>query len=147
MIIKNGEVFQEDGSFRLQDLYVENHRICLLYTSNEGKLSACVFTEPEMEPDDTYLLDYALFFSSVLLDYYEATGDLETLRDLYDVAIDQIRIAMTQLNEKNVVEDLGDAFWCFLDWGDGLNKQEMCIRDRLYSLPDQAVPVLYSISS
>ena len=27
MIIKNGEVFQEDGSFRLQDLYVENHRI------------------------------------------------------------------------------------------------------------------------
>ena len=90
---------------------------------NEGKLSACVFTEPEMEPDDTYLLDYALFFSSVLLDYYEATGDLETLRDLYDVAIDQIRIAMTQLNEKNVVEDLGDAFWCFLDWGDGLNKQ------------------------
>lgn len=28
---------------------------------NEGKLSACVFTEPEMEPDDTYLLDYALF--------------------------------------------------------------------------------------
>ena len=62
---------------------------------NEGKLSACVFTEPEMEPDDTYLLDYALFFSSVLLDYYEATGDLETLRDLYDVAIDQIRIAMT----------------------------------------------------
>ena len=90
---------------------------------NEGKLSACVFTEPEMEPDDTYLLDYALFFSSVLLDYYEATDDLETLRDLYDVAIDQIRIAMTQLNEKNVVEDLGDAFWCFLDWGDGLNKQ------------------------
>ena len=55
--------------------------------------------------------------------YYEATDDLETLRDLYDVAIDQIRIAMTQLNEKNVVEDLGDAFWCFLDWGDGLNKQ------------------------
>ena len=27
MIIKNGEVFQEDGSFRLRDLYVENHRI------------------------------------------------------------------------------------------------------------------------
>ena len=39
MIIKNGEVFQEDGSFRLQDLYVENQRIvasedCLLYTSD-----------------------------------------------------------------------------------------------------------------
>ena len=27
MIIRNGEVFQEDGSFKVQDLYVENHKI------------------------------------------------------------------------------------------------------------------------
>lgn len=27
MIIKNGQVFQEDGSFQVQDIYVENHRI------------------------------------------------------------------------------------------------------------------------
>lgn len=27
MIIKNGQVFQEDGSFKVQDLYVENHKI------------------------------------------------------------------------------------------------------------------------
>lgn len=27
MIIKNGQVFQEDGSFQVQDLYVENHKI------------------------------------------------------------------------------------------------------------------------
>ena len=27
MIIKNGEVFQEDGSFKVQDLYVEDHKI------------------------------------------------------------------------------------------------------------------------
>lgn len=46
-------------------------------------------------------------FTSVLLDYYEATGDMDTLKDLYDVTIKQIYIAMTQLNEKNVVEDLG----------------------------------------
>ena len=27
MIIRNGEVFQEDGSFKVQDLYVEDHKI------------------------------------------------------------------------------------------------------------------------
>jgi len=27
MIIRNGEVFQEDGSFKIQDLYVENHKL------------------------------------------------------------------------------------------------------------------------
>ena len=27
MIIKNGAVFQEDGLFKKQDLYIENHKI------------------------------------------------------------------------------------------------------------------------
>lgn len=36
---------------------------------NEGKLSACVFTKPDFEPDDTDLLDYALFFPSAAHDY------------------------------------------------------------------------------
>ena len=27
MIIRNGEVFQEDGSFKVQDLYVKDHKI------------------------------------------------------------------------------------------------------------------------
>mgnify|MGYP000750820041 FL=1 len=38
------------------------YTFCRTAFFNEGKLSACVFTEPEMEPDDTYLLDYALIF-------------------------------------------------------------------------------------
>ncbi|XCP85563.1 hypothetical protein ABXS75_01805 [Roseburia hominis] len=90
---------------------------------NEGKVSACVFTKPTMEPDDTYLMDYALFFGCILLDYFEATKDRETLEDLYEIAVDQIRIVAGQLSEKNVLPDAGDEFACFLDWGDGLNKQ------------------------
>ena len=27
MIIKNGNVFQEDGTYRIQDIYIENGRI------------------------------------------------------------------------------------------------------------------------
>ena len=57
---------------------------------NEGKTKRLCIHRTGDGAIDTYLLDYALFFSSVLLDYYEATDDLETLRDLYDVAIDQI---------------------------------------------------------
>ena len=37
-------------------------------TFNEGKVPACLFLEPELEPDDTYLFDYALLYGSVLLD-------------------------------------------------------------------------------
>ncbi|MCF0133210.1 MAG: sugar hydrolase [Blautia sp.] len=90
---------------------------------NEGKISACVFTEPEPAPDDTYLMDYALLFGAALYDYYEATKDMDTLVDLYPTAIRQIEIVIDNLNADHVVEDPGDAFVCFIDWGEGLNKQ------------------------
>ena len=92
-------------------------------TFNEGKIAACLFTEPTYEPDDTYLMDYALLYVPALFDYFEQTKDRKTLEELYPIAIKQIEICIADLDEKHVVKDLGDAFWCFLDWGDGLNKQ------------------------
>ena len=74
-------------------------------TFNEGKIPACIFLEPEIEPDDTYLFDYALLYGSVLLDYYQETGDEKTLRDLYPVAIRQIEIGLTYLNEDGIVAE------------------------------------------
>ena len=57
MIIKNGNVFQEDGSYKVTDLYIENGRIAasedptLLFT-NSGELAKafsviafCAFTQ------------------------------------------------------------------------------------------------------
>ena len=93
-------------------------------TFSDGRIGACFFHEPDMRVDDTYLMDYALFFGPVLWDYYEASGDLETVRELYPQAMEQIDICLTtMLDENHVVVDQGDAFWCFLDWGEGLNKQ------------------------
>ena len=92
-------------------------------TFNEGKISACLFTEPKPEPDDTYLIDYAMIYVPTLLEYCEASGDREALEQLYPYAIDQLKIAYKTLDERGIVEDGGDAFWCFLDWSEGLNKQ------------------------
>lgn len=103
-------------------------------TFNEGKVSACLFTEPVPEPDDTYLFDYALLFGSVLLDYYEETGDRETLTDLYPVAVRQIEIGLGYLNEDKVIPDHSNEFWCFADWGEGLNTQAASLAILIYSL-------------
>jgi hypothetical protein len=92
-------------------------------TFEDGRIGACFFHEPELQVDDTYLMDYALFFCPTLWDYYEASGDLETLEELYPQAMEQIDICIGQLDETNVVADKEEAFWCFLDWGKGLNKQ------------------------
>ena len=93
-------------------------------TFDDGRIGACFFHVPEMRVDDTYLMDYALFFGPALCDYYEASGDAVTLRELYPQAIEQVDICVsTMLDENHVVIDRGDDFWCFLDWGDGLDKQ------------------------
>lgn len=103
-------------------------------TFNEGKVSACLFTEPQLDPDDTYLFDYALLYSSALLDYYEETYDEEALKDLYPVAIRQIEIGLGYLTEDSVIPDHSSEFWCFADWGEGLNTQAASLAILIYSL-------------
>lgn len=103
-------------------------------TFNEGKISACLFTEPQPEPDDTYLFDFALLYGSALLDYYEETQDKKTLDDLYPVAIRQIEIGMDYLNEDNVIPDRSNEFWCLIDWGEGLNTQAASLAVLIYSI-------------
>ena len=91
-------------------------------TQNEGHVGACLFIEPKMQVDDTALFDYGLFFISCLYDYYQACGDEETLKELWDTAFMQAEIAMKRVEENGVVCDSSD-WWCFLDWHDELNKQ------------------------
>ncbi|WP_448915600.1 alpha-L-rhamnosidase-related protein [Eubacterium ramulus] len=91
-------------------------------TREDGLVSACLFTEPKYIVDDTFLLDYSMFFGAVLLDYYKASGDMETLRDLSKCAYRQMEIVKEQFDEKNLFVN-GEGFWAFIDWTEGLDKQ------------------------
>nr|MCR5491295.1 sugar hydrolase [Bacilli bacterium] len=91
-------------------------------TVNEGKVGACLFTSPKVQVDDTVLFDYSLFFVSTLKEYYDFSGDKETLRDLFPTAKKQIELSLANIDANNVVID-HDYWWCFLDWEKRLNKQ------------------------
>ncbi len=91
-------------------------------TRDDGLVSACLFTEPKFIVDDTFLLDYSMFFGAALLDYYKASGDMETLRDLSKCAYRQMEIVKEQFDEKNLLVN-GEGFWAFIDWTEGLDKQ------------------------
>ncbi len=69
-----------------------------------------------------FLLDYSMFFGATLLDYYEASGDRETLEDLSKCAYRQMEIAGEQFDAKHLMKN-GEGFWGFIDWTEGLNKQ------------------------
>ncbi len=102
-------------------------------TQNEGRVGACLFLEPSLQVDDTALFDYSLFFISCLHDYYEATGDKETLKELFPTAERQIELALNELDERFLVKDK-DTWWCFLDWAEGLNKQAGAQAILIYTL-------------
>ena len=99
----------------------------------DGLLSAAIFLEPEPEADDTYLPDYSLLFVPALLDYYEASGDSETLRELWPTALRQLELADERLRD-GVFPDSERLGWCFIDWSLELNKQAALMGVYLYCL-------------
>jgi len=92
-------------------------------TLEQGRVGACIFTEPVNEVDDTVMFDYSLFFIPTLLDYYKATSDKETLAELAPTGWKQIELVQSYFAESHLVKDSDVLGWCFADWNLGLNKQ------------------------
>jgi len=92
-------------------------------TLEKGRVGACLFTEPEIEVDDTVMFDYSLFFLPTLLDYCNATGDMQTLTELAPTGWKQIELIQAYFDESGLVRDSDVLGWCFVDWNLMLNKQ------------------------
>lgn len=88
----------------------------------DGRLAQSVYLAPEVAPEESSLYDYSLLFIPTLSDYLEATGDVETARELFPVAARQIKLARAQFDQ-DVIRDSDRLGWCFLDWSLALNKQ------------------------
>ncbi|ASS68613.1 family 78 glycoside hydrolase catalytic domain [Paenibacillus sp. RUD330] len=99
----------------------------------DGAVAACVFEKPHPHADDTRLYDYSLLFAATLHDYYEASGDMETLRELWPIALEQLEIGLQRLGEDGAVVD-DPTWWCFTDWHGELNKQASAQAVLIYSL-------------
>ena len=85
-----------------------------------GRVAACVFTQPTVQADDTWLFDYSLFFAVALDEYLQETDDTEALNDLYDVAMQQIEMSVRMCEETPEKDAAKDAF---IDWTDDLEKR------------------------
>ncbi len=118
----------------------------------DGRLPACLFTEPRVEGDDTYMYDYSLFFIPTLLQYIQATGDQETAADLLPLALHQLALADQQFDPNTqLIRDSNQLGWCFVDWNLYLNKQccaqaiwIYCAKAALKMKPDDALQRLVS---
>ena len=90
----------------------------------DGRIAACLFTEPRVEADDTYMFDYSLFFIPTLLQYVRATGDQAAMNELLPLALHQLILTDAQFDpETHLIRDCEKPGWCFVDWALSLNKQ------------------------
>ena len=91
-------------------------------TRADGLIAACLFTEPQVVCDDTFLWDFSLFFASALYDYYAETGDKKTLADLWPSAYRQIELARADM-EGGILKLKEGLVNVFIDWKEGLERQ------------------------
>lgn len=110
------------ATFRNYDLVKRCLYLFAGQTKDNGQVSACLFIEPKVIADDTFLMDYSMFFGATLADYYEATGDLETLKELSRCAYRQMEIAAEHFDGNDLFL-CGEGFFAFIDWTEGLDKQ------------------------
>lgn len=94
----------------------------------QGRIPACVFERPVPHGDDTFLLDYSLFYLFALLEYFQYSKDRRTLDELAPSALRQIDLGMKFVDAEGCVfeegrEKDGKEYHCFIDWGGSLNKQ------------------------
>lgn len=110
------------STFRNMDLVKRCLYLFAALTRDDGRIGACLFIEPDYIVDDTFFFDYSLFFVPTVFDYYQESGDIETLRELWPCAYRQIELAQKEFNDKNLVDNQ-DSMFCFIDWTEGLDKQ------------------------
>ena len=95
-----------------------------LANPDNGLLYSNLVEYPQPRAQKTFFVDYALSYTLTLLDYYDATADLATARDLWPVAQRQIEAVLeqavsptTMLYENTSYQFPGMVFsMVFFDW-------------------------------
>ena len=127
------EALANYASFRNYDLV---KRCLYLFGGSrfpDGRVSACLFTRPEVRADDTYMFDYALLYTVALEEYLSQTDDREALDDLYDIAMRQVELSLAQCDGRDLVSvQAGED--SFIDWSDGQDKQACAQAVLIYAL-------------
>lgn len=103
-------------------------------TVHLDELPANVFVKPTYTPDDTFLLDYSLFFVSILDDYFQHTDDYTVLEDLYPVAKKQIDYVMKNMVQSNGKIVFDEDYPVFVDWSNEFNKDTAGVAIIIYAL-------------
>ena len=102
-------------------------------TAENGKISANVFVEPNIVPDDTFLYEYSLFLVSTLYDYYQRHPDMTMIKQIYPICKKQMDVTLSMFDkEGKLVPD--EDYPVFVDWSNEFNKDTAGQAETIYVL-------------
>lgn len=138
------QTFFEDGPKRDRRLWIGDLRLealtnyysfdnreitkrCLyLFAAGErnknGFLPSFIYETPFFYSGKDHITDYALLYTVCVCDYFEHTGDKETVLDLLSICKAQLDGFYNILDERGIVIKQ-DGWFAFIDWCQGLNKR------------------------
>lgn len=104
--------------------------------NDDGILNANAFEEPIPHAQKSRLLDYCYLFNVALKEYVASTGDVETGKDLWPVAKNQLSIVKRYARADGTMDyqKAEKEWWVFFDWKDGLDKQAPLQGITIYAL-------------
>jgi alpha-L-rhamnosidase len=108
-------------SFRHYDLVRRGLYLYAATADSAGLVYGTLFERPAPHPQRHFPIDYSLLYNTVLYDYYLATGDLQTLQDLWVIARRQVQLVLPHISADGLFTP-SPAWWYFIDWNDRLDK-------------------------
>ena len=100
---------------------------------SDGRMPACIYTNPIINPGEEFIIDFAVMFGSYLFEYGEATNDWEMVEELWPVAFLQAHIIIEKINKSSLFDNT-DKWWVFIDWNPILQKDASINAVIIYSL-------------
>ena len=90
--------------------------------ADDGLLNSDAYERPAPRSGACRILDYTALFAATLLEYVEASGDIETAQDLWPLCVAQLDALRGTVGADGVFRDDG-TWWCFIDWQELLDRQ------------------------
>ena len=89
----------------------------------DGSPATAVYEKPQIRnANSRQILDYTALFPLMLLEYYNESGDRETVEDLWPTAKAACQKVLTAVDDTGLVKE-NNGFWNFIDWQNGFNRQ------------------------
>jgi alpha-L-rhamnosidase len=109
------------ATFKQNDVVQRCLYLFAAFPREDGLVAACVYEKPKARYGGIHIVDYAALFNVTLRDYVEATGDVDTGRDLWPAAKRQLEIIGRDVSPEGLYVDPKNM-WIFIDWSRDLDR-------------------------